>query len=79
MIDNLLQTVDEYVNLVGGFLWTYIIIAVLILLGVFFTVKTNFVQVRYFFEMFRVLRHGITGHKTKSALSKPSVLVQHLV
>ena len=49
MIDNLLQTVDEYVNLVGGFLWTYIIIAVLILLGVFFTVKTNFVQVRYFF------------------------------
>ena len=65
MIDNLLHTVDEYVNLVGGFLWTYIIIAVLILLGVFFTVKTNFVQVRYFFEMFRVLRHGITGHKTK--------------
>ncbi len=36
-------------------MWTYVLIAVLIGLGLWFTVQTKFVQFRYFPEMFRVL------------------------
>src|SRR5699024_10834828 len=51
--------VMDFLNwLVGplnNFLWTYILIAVLLVLGVYFTVRTRFVQVRLFKEMFRLI------------------------
>lgn len=51
--------VMDFLNwLVGplnNFLWTYILIAVLLVLGVYFTVRTKFVQVRLFGEMFRLI------------------------
>ncbi|AGX04270.1 MULTISPECIES: sodium:alanine symporter family protein [Bacillaceae] len=46
---------QEYVGLVNDFVWTYILIAGLILLGLYFSFKTKFVQLRYFKEMFRIL------------------------
>jgi alanine or glycine:cation symporter, AGCS family len=36
-------------------LWSYILIVLLIVLGIYFTIKTNFVQFRLFGEMFRLL------------------------
>ena len=42
----------------SNFLYTYILIAMLIVLGLFFTYKTKFVQFRYFKEMFRLLGDG---------------------
>ena len=47
-------------NTVSGFLWTYVLIGLLIVLGVFFTLRTGAVQIRYFVEMFRLLKHGST-------------------
>ncbi len=44
--------------LVGPFndvLWSYIIIGALLLLGIYFTIRTKFVQVRLFGEMFRLI------------------------
>ncbi len=46
---------QEYIGLVNDFVWTYILIAGLILLGLYFSFKTKFVQLRYFNEMFRIL------------------------
>ena len=43
---------------ISNFLYTYILIAILILLGVYFTFKCNFVQFRYIKEMFRLLGDG---------------------
>lgn len=41
----------------------YVLIAVLIAAGVYFSVRTNFVQVRYFKEMIRLLGDGFGGKK----------------
>ncbi|RFF28519.1 MULTISPECIES: sodium:alanine symporter family protein [unclassified Wenzhouxiangella] len=47
---------------VTDFLWTYVLVAVLITIGVIFTVASRFVQIRYFFEMFRVLGQAFKHH-----------------
>jgi len=40
---------------VTDILWSYVLVVVLIGIGLMFTIRSRFVQVRYFFEMFRVL------------------------
>lgn len=47
---------------VTDFLWTYILITVLITIGLVFTVASRFVQLRYFIEMFRVLGQAFRHH-----------------
>lgn len=47
----------------SNFLYTYILIALLIALGLFFTYKTKFVQFRYIKEMFRLLGDGASSEK----------------
>ena len=39
----------------NDFIWTYILIAVLLVLGFYFTFRTKFVQIRLFGEMFRLI------------------------
>lgn len=48
----------------NDFLWTYILIAMLIVIGLYFTFKTNFVQFRNIKEMFNLLSSGSTNDKT---------------
>lgn len=43
---------------IGGFWWLGTLIAVLVPVGVYFTVKTRFIQVRGFRHMMHVLRHS---------------------
>lgn len=47
--------IENIVGEVNGVLWSYVLITVLIGLGLWFTIKTKFVQFRYLPEMFRVL------------------------
>ncbi len=61
----MLELLDSFINNISGFLWTYIVITLLIAVGLFFSLKTDFVQIKYFFEMIRVLKHGISGQKRK--------------
>lgn len=63
ILDALTWLVDEGNNL----LWTYILIGLLLGLGVYFTVRTNFVQVRLFGEMFRVISEKKDGEAGISA------------
>lgn len=46
---------DWLVGPLNDFIWTYILIGVLLALGLYFTVRTKFVQVRLFGEMFRLI------------------------
>lgn len=48
----LLETVIGFLN---DLIWTYILIAGLIILGLYFSFRSKFVQFRYFGEMFRIL------------------------
>lgn len=54
---NGLQTV---VNALNNVLWSYVLIFVLIFMGLYFTVRTRFVQFRLFGEMFKLLTEGVT-------------------
>ncbi|TVS12692.1 MAG: alanine:cation symporter family protein [Wenzhouxiangella sp.] len=47
---------------VTDFLWSYVLIAVLIAIGLIFTIGSRFVQLRYFGEMFRVLGQAFRHH-----------------
>lgn len=53
----------------NDFLWTYILIAMLLTLAVYFTWKTKFVQFRYLKEMFRLLGDGSSSKKVKGSVS----------
>ncbi len=55
------------VNTGNTILWSYILIALLIGVGLYFTFKTNFVQFRYIGEMFKVL--GGSGAKKEGGVS----------
>lgn len=53
-----MEILNKLILSVNDFIWTYILIATLIVLGLYFTIKTNFVQFRYFKEMFLLLGDG---------------------
>src|SRR5699024_3216147 len=50
-----MKLLEWLVGPLNEFLWTYILIALLLVLGIYFTVRTKFVQVRLFREMFRLI------------------------
>ena len=47
---------------VTDFLWSYVLVAVLVTMGLIFTLGSRFVQLRYFVEMFRVLGGAFQHH-----------------
>ncbi len=50
-----MNTVNEAIGFMNNLLWTYVIIGGLLGLGVYFSIKTKFVQLRMIKEMFRIL------------------------
>jgi AGCS family alanine or glycine:cation symporter len=60
-----MEFLNEKVLLVNDFIWTYILIAMLIAIGFFFTFKTKFVQFTNIKEMFKLLGEG-SSSKDKS-------------
>ena len=50
------------VEAVTDFLWSYVLVAALVALGLVFTVSSRCVQARYFVEMFRVLGQAFHHH-----------------
>lgn len=43
------------INLINDFLWTYVVIVMLVLCALYFSVRTKFVQFRLFFHMVKVM------------------------
>ncbi|MDU1321136.1 alanine/glycine:cation symporter family protein [Clostridium sporogenes] len=65
---------ENFISVLNNYLWSYILIALLITLGLFFSFKSKFVQIRYFKEMFRLLGEGASKsgrekHKGKKGVS----------
>ncbi|MCQ8213077.1 alanine:cation symporter family protein [Cetobacterium somerae] len=56
----------EFLNLIVNFLndilWGYVLIVMLLFVGTYFTLKTKFVQIRYFIQMIKILGDSV-GHK----------------
>lgn len=52
---NVINILEWFVGPFNDFIWTYILIGVLLVLGIYFTFRTQFVQIRLFGEMFRLI------------------------
>lgn len=59
-----METLNNWIISVNDFIYTYILIAALIVIGLYFTFKSKFVQFRNIGEMFRLLGDGIAGGKS---------------
>lgn len=64
-----MKILNDIILQFNDILWTYILIALLLILGAYFTVKTKFVQFRYIKEMFRLLGDGFSSEKKKGSIS----------
>lgn len=67
----MLDVLSKFVSVGNTILWSYVLIIMLIVFGLFFTIQTNFVQFRLFKEMFRLLTEGAADRKSNK--SKKSV------
>ncbi|MGL5382766.1 MAG: alanine/glycine:cation symporter family protein [Culicoidibacterales bacterium] len=68
-INQIVEPLNQWILTTNDFLWTNILIAVLLGVGIYFTVRTNFVQVRYFKEMFRLLTDRGNKSDAKQSIS----------
>ncbi|MEH7442099.1 alanine/glycine:cation symporter family protein [Bacillus sp. JJ1122] len=55
-----MEILNNIISVLNDYMWTYILIAVLVILGTYFTFRTKFVQFKYFPEMIRILRDPAT-------------------
>jgi len=61
----MLDILNSIISTGNTWLWSYILIFLLITLGVYFTVSLSFPQFRFFFEMFKLLKSGRKSSKNK--------------
>ena len=61
--------INELISVLNKYLWSYILIVLLIGLGIYFSFKTRFVQFRYLKEMFRLLQDGFSKNGKKNGVS----------
>ncbi|MGL5355670.1 MAG: alanine/glycine:cation symporter family protein [Cetobacterium sp.] len=47
------------IDFLNNILWSYVLIVMLLFVGMYFTLKTKFVQIRYFFEMIKILGDSV--------------------
>ena len=55
------------ITVLNNYLWSYILIIMLVVLGIYFTFRTKFVQFRYFTEMFKLLTDGDANKNAKKS------------
>lgn len=67
--ENIMFDFAKFTGDISNFLYTYILIALLIVLGIYFTIRCKFVQIRYIKEMFRLLGDGATSEKEEGHVS----------
>ncbi|GED17891.1 sodium:alanine symporter [Aneurinibacillus migulanus] len=57
------QLLQDMIGVTNDFLWSKLLVIMLVCLGLYFTFKSKFVQIRMLKEMVRVLMEGKTGSK----------------
>ncbi|MGG0237245.1 alanine/glycine:cation symporter family protein [Bacillus rhizoplanae] len=60
-----MDILEKFIGVTNNILWTYVIIAMLIGLGLYFSFKLKFVQIRHLGEMMRLMTDGLTGKTRK--------------
>ena len=57
-----MEAFANIISLISSFLYSYILIALLIAAGLYFTIKTGFIQFRLFGESIRVIAEKRVNH-----------------
>lgn len=57
-----MEILNSLINFFNDILWGYVLIIMLLFVGTYFTLKTKFVQIRYFGQMIKILGDSV-GHK----------------
>ena len=63
------ETIDNFVISLNDWIYSYILIGLLIILGLYFTFRSGFVQFRNIREMVRLLGEGVSSGKGKHSVS----------
>ncbi|MCP3944536.1 MAG: alanine:cation symporter family protein [Desulfobacteraceae bacterium] len=63
----MLGFLENIVSTGNTFLWSYVLIVLLIAIGIYFTIRTNFVQFRFLGEMIRLLGEGAKKSTSKDS------------
>ncbi len=61
----MISILEKFVGATNNILWTYVIIAMLIGLGLYFSFKLKFVPIRHLGEMKRLMTDGLIGKTRK--------------
>ena len=64
-----MEFLNDFVNTINGFLWSYVLVVVLVGCGLWFTFSTRFVQLRMLPDMLRLLTEGVGEKKHGGAIS----------
>lgn len=64
-----MEVLDTIVSFLNNILWSYVLIALLVGCGIWFTVRTGFVQIRHLGEMFRLVSEGASSTPRKGHIS----------
>lgn len=59
----MLQILQDMIDVINSMMWSKLLIIMLIVCGLYFSVKTNFLQFRLLKEMIRVLRESTSGSR----------------
>lgn len=57
-----MEILNSLISFFNDILWGYVLIVMLLFVGTYFTLKTKFVQIRYFGQMIKILGDSV-GHK----------------
>ncbi|MGR5915074.1 hypothetical protein ACT7DA_27460 [Bacillus pacificus] len=63
-----MNILEQFVSSTNTILWSYILIAMLIGLGIYFSIKLKFVQITHLGEMIRLMSDGLTGKTRKKVV-----------
>ena len=64
-----METLNAVINQVNTILWSYILIVLLIGLGLYFTFRTGFIQIRLLVDMVRLLAEGVGTRRMGNQIS----------
>lgn len=64
---DLVSMINNKIVFINNYLWSYVLIIMLVATGIYFSFKTDFVQFRYFKEMFRLLGDGFSDKEVKKS------------
>jgi AGCS family alanine or glycine:cation symporter len=70
-----MAALESFFGVIGDLTWGWSLIPFLVVLGLFFTIATGFVQFRYFARMFRVLSGKNQSHDENAISGREALLV----